>query len=76
MKSLRKQDSLASISKIYSMFSYNEKLELNSAISLLISETIRNEHIELGKDIKESAESESYDPSVIIDKIQGHILQD
>ena len=74
MKSLRKQDSLASISKIYSMFSYNEKLELNSAISLLISETIRNEHIELGKDIKESAESESYDPSVIIDKIQGHIL--
>lgn len=74
VKSLRKADALSSLSQIYSMFSPAEKLEIKSAISLLISETIRNEHIELGKEIKESAESSAYDPTQIIDKIQNHIL--
>jgi len=73
-KSMRKADALSSLTKIHSMFSATEKLEVKSAISLLIAESVRNEHIELGKQIKDSAESTAYDPSEILDKIQTHIL--
>ncbi len=54
-KSMRKADALSSLTKIHSMFSATEKLEVKSAISLLIAESVRNEHIELGKQIKDSA---------------------
>lgn len=74
VKSLKKKDALESLTKIYSMFTSVEKLEIRSAISLLLSESVRNEHIELGKEIKESAESTGYDPAQILDKIQTHIL--
>lgn len=74
VKSLRKKEALDELSKIYSMFTSVEKLEVRSAISLLIAESVRNEHIELGKQIKSEAESAMYDPSQILDKIQNHIL--
>jgi replicative DNA helicase len=74
VKSLLKASALSSLSGIYSMFTSIEKLEIRSAISLLISESVRNEHIELGNDIRKAAESTAYDPSEILDKIQNHIL--
>lgn len=73
-QSLVKAKSLDELSKIYSMFSPAEKAEIPTAISLLIAETIRHEHIDLAKEIKDFSESQLYDPSVILEKLQGHIL--
>jgi replicative DNA helicase len=51
-KSLNKQKALDSITSIFSMFTPSEKMELPTAISFLIAETVRHEHIDLGLDIK------------------------
>jgi replicative DNA helicase len=73
-KSIHKQLSLDELSKIYSMFTIAERQEVPSAISFLISETIRHEHIELGVEIKQISESKDYDPSKVLEKIQNHII--
>ena len=73
-KSLNKQKALDSITSIFSMFTPSEKMELPTAISFLIAETVRHEHIDLGLDIKKIAESDGYDPKTVLEKIQRHII--
>ena len=55
------------------MFSYIEKKQLPSAINVLVSENIRNEHVNLSKDIMKMAESDEYDPKVVLEIVQSHI---
>lgn len=73
-KSLHRQSALESTSSIYSKFSPSEKMELQSAILLLVSESVRNEHIQLGIDIKQLSESNGYNPKEVLDIIQKHIV--
>lgn len=73
-KSIKKQDALNELTNIHSMFNSVEKLELPTAVSFLIAETVRHEHISLSEQIKDIAQSESYDPKKVIDTIQSHIV--
>lgn len=73
-KSLLKSDALSECTRIHSMFSLSEKLELETAVSYLISESIRNEHVEIADSIKEISISDDYEPSKIINLMQNHIL--
>jgi len=61
------------LSELTSMFSYIEKKQLPSAINVLVSENIRNEHVNLSKDIMKMAESDEYDPKVVLEIVQSHI---
>lgn len=73
-KSIKKQEALNDLSKIHSMFNSSDKTELPDAMSFLLAETIRHEHIDLGDEIKSIAQSNEYDPKKILDRIQSHIL--
>lgn len=73
-KSLHRELASSSLTSIHSMFSPTEKLETSTAISFLIAETVRNEHIELSSKIKSISESKEYDPKMVIDMIQKHIM--
>jgi hypothetical protein len=72
-KSLNKRDAAIELSNIHSMFTAQDKLELESAIIMLTAESIRHEHIDLGKKIVDISESETYDPKKALDLIQSHI---
>lgn len=73
-KSLHKVDALQEASRIHSMFTSVEKLETPTAISILIAENIRHEHIDLGKKIMDDANAESYSPSKVLEDMQNHLL--
>lgn len=73
-KNIKKQDALNELSKIHSMFTLSDKLEVPTAISFLISETVRHEHIDLASHIKNIAESDDYDPKKVLNTIQSHIV--
>lgn len=49
--------------------------ELENAIMMIMSESVRNEHIELALEINTIAKSESYDPKSVLDRLQEHISQ-
>ena len=72
-KSLNNREATIELSNIHSMFTSQEKFELESAILMLTAESIRHEHIDLGKKIIDISESESYDPKKALDLIQSHI---
>lgn len=62
-------------SEIVTHFQHLTYSELDSAILMLMSESVRHEHIELAGEINSIANSESYDPTKILDKLQDHISQ-
>ncbi len=64
----------AILSGLSSMFDYSEKKQLGSAVTLLISERVRNEHTRLGNTIIDIASSDEYDPKNILDLIQSHVV--
>tara|TARA_R110002153_G_scaffold380_4_gene1886 strand:+ start:3471 stop:4868 length:1398 start_codon:yes stop_codon:yes gene_type:complete len=68
-----KKDVPILLSELNSMFDYSEKKELQSAISMLESENIRAEHIDLSGNILKMANSDEYDPKNVLDVIQSHI---
>lgn len=73
-KSIHKAQALSEITQIHSMFSLIDKMELPTAISILIGESIRNEHVEVAKKIQELSQAEDYDPSKVINVMQNHIV--
>ena len=73
-KSIHKQKALEELTSIHTMFNYLEKQDITSAQSLLLSESIRNEHIRLGERIAKMSSSDNYDPKDVLDIIQGHIV--
>ena len=73
-KSIKKKESLNELTKLHSSFNFTDKQELPTAIMILISETVRNEHIDLAEKIKDIAKSEAYDPKTVLDTIQSHIV--
>lgn len=73
-KSLNKNNALHDLTKIHSMFSYGDRNDLDSAISLLTCESIRNEHIDLGSDIIKMSQAIDYDPKNVLNTLQNHIL--
>lgn len=72
-KSIYRNDAIQEMASIHSAFDYTQSSEVSSAMLYLIGESIRHEHIDLGKSISAMAESEAYDPKKTIDKIQAHI---
>ena len=72
-KSIYRNEAIQEMASIHSAFDYTQTSEVNSAMVYLIGESIRHEHIDLGKSISAMAESEAYDPKKTIDKIQAHI---
>lgn len=62
------------LSELNSMFDYSEKKELNSALSMLIAESVRVEHNDLGKELVKMSESDDYDPENVLDIVQSHIV--
>ena len=73
-KSIHKQKALEELTSIHTMFNYLEKQDITSAQALLLSESIRNEHISLGERIAKMSSSDNYDPKDVLDIIQGHIV--
>ena len=73
-KSLNKNNALHDLTKIHSMFSYGDRNDLDSAISLLTCESIRHEHIDLGGDIIKMSQAIDYDPKNVLNTLQNHIL--
>jgi replicative DNA helicase len=73
-KSIHKQKALEDLTNIHTMFNYLEKQDIASAQALLLSESIRNEHVNLGEKITKLSSSDSYDPKDVLNIIQGHIV--
>lgn len=73
-KSLNRQFALSDTTTIHSMFSAQEKTELENAIIYLTAESVRHEHIEFAKSIEQMSSSDDYDPKKVIDMMQNHIL--
>lgn len=72
-KSIYRNDAIQEIASIHTAFSYLDKRELSSALEYLIGESIRHEHIDLGKNLTAIAESDNYDPKKVLDQLQSHI---
>lgn len=72
-KSIYSKTAVVEISNIHSMFSPQERSELESAIVILTAESIRHEHIELGNTIIKEATLDTYDPKKTLEIIQSHI---
>lgn len=72
--SINKSESLKELSRIQSMFNFTDKLEVGDAMNLLIAESIRHEHIDFATKVGKISNSDSYDPSIVIDLMQSHIL--
>ena len=62
------------LSDLASMFDYSEKKGLGSAISMLVSESVRCEHTNLGNVIVNMSKSDEYDPKNVLDLIQSHVV--
>lgn len=73
-KSIHKAEALSTTTQVHSMFSHVDRLELPTALSMLLSENIRHEHIELGKTLQQVSEAPDYDPSKVLNIIQSHIV--
>jgi len=69
-----KKIALLHLSSVYSMFTTIIRDELDTAITFLVSESVRIDHVKLGSEIVSLANSESYHPKDIISKIQDHIV--
>jgi replicative DNA helicase len=65
---------LSYVSSVYSMFPSISRDELDTAITFLVSESVRVDHVKLGSDIVSMANSDAYHPKEVIVKIQDHIV--
>lgn len=68
-----RMDAQIEVVNITGKFGLVSGLELDSSIMYLVSESIKDEHHDLGSKIISMANSDTYDPKEVLDVIQGHI---